>query len=45
MTRSDMFCAGYLNTAICASEYNLLVDHYTMEVYAIWLHSKTVIIG
>lgn len=45
MTSTDMFYAKYLNTAICAIEYNLPVDHYIIEVHAVHLYSKTVVIG
>lgn len=45
MTSTDMFYARFLNTAICAIEYNILVDDYIIEVRAIWLHSRTVVIG
>lgn len=44
MTSTDMFYARFLNTAICAIEYNIL-DDYIIEVRAIWLHSRTVVIG
>lgn len=45
MSSTDKFYARYLNTAICAIEYNLPADHYIIEVHTIWLHSKTVVIG
>lgn len=35
MTSTDMFYARHLNTSVCAIEYNLLADHYIIEVYRI----------
>lgn len=45
MTNTDTFYARYLNTATCAIGYNLLIAHHIIEVHAIWLHSKPVVIG
>lgn len=45
MTNTDTFYARYLNTATCEIGYNLLIAHHIIEVHAIWLHSKPMVIG